>query len=60
MAHSSNQRHTRTLAFRRGKIINSPEFLGHFEEKLVGEFCRAMDLFQKLAQKYLEVFPEFF
>ena len=60
MVHSSNQRHTGTLGFRRGKIFNSPEFLRHFEEKRIGEFCRAMVLFQKLAQKYREVFPEFF
>jgi len=26
----------------------------------MGEFCRAMVLFQKLAQKYQEVFPAFF
>jgi len=60
MVHSSNQRHTGTLGFRRGKIFNSPEFLRHFEEKRIGEFCRAMVLFQKHAQKYREVFPEFF
>jgi len=58
--HSSNQRHTGTLGFRRGKIFNSPEFLRRFEEIRVGEFCRAVVLFQKLAQKYQEVFPEFF
>jgi len=60
MVHSSNQRHTGTLTFRRGKIFNSPEFLRHFEEKRLVEFYRAMVLFQKLAQKYREVFPEFF
>jgi len=62
MVQSSNQRHTETLSFRRGKILNSPEFLRHFEEKRIGEFCRAMVLFQKnkLAQKYREVLPEFF
>jgi len=60
MVHSSNQRHTGTLGFRRGKIFNSLEFLRHFEEKRIGEFCRAMILFQKLAQKYQEVFPELF
>jgi len=49
-----------TLAFRRDKIFNSPEFLRHAEEKRIGEFCRAMVLFQKLAQKYREVLPEFF
>jgi len=59
IVHSSNQRHTGSLAYRRGKIFNSPEFLRHFEEKRTGEFCRAMVLFQKLAQKYREVFPEF-
>jgi len=60
MVHNSNERHTGTLAFRRDKIFNSPEFLRHFEEKRIGEFCRAMVLFQKLAPKYQEVFPEFF
>jgi len=60
MVHSSNQRHTGTLGFRRGKIFNTPEVLRHFEETRIGEFCRAMVLFQKLAQKYREVFPEFF
>ena len=60
MVHSSNQRHTGTLGLRRGKIFNSPEFLRHFEEKRIGEFCRAMVLFQKLAQKYREAFAEFF
>jgi len=60
MVHCSNQRHTGTLGCRRDKIFNSPEFLRHFEEKWIGEFCRAMVLFQKLAQKYWEVFPEFF
>jgi len=59
MVHSSNQRHTGTLAFRRKKIFNSPEFLHHFEEKRI-EFCRAMVLFQKFAQKYREVFLNFF
>ena len=51
MAHSSNQRHTGTLGFRRGKIFNSSEFLRHFEKKRIGWFCRAMVLFQKLVQK---------
>jgi len=51
MVHSSNQRHKGTLGFRRGKIFNSHEFLRHFEEKRVGEFCRAMVLFQKLVKK---------
>ena len=60
MVHSSNQRHKGTLGFRRGNIFNSPEFLRHFEETRIGEFCRAMVLFQKLARKYWEVFPEFF
>jgi len=60
MVHSSNQRHTGTLPYRRGKIFNLPEFLRHFEEKRIGEFYRAMVLFQKLVQKYREVFPEFF
>jgi len=60
MVNSSNQRHTVTLGFRRGKISNSPEFLRHFEEPRIGKFCRAMVLFQKLAQKYREIFPEFF
>ena len=60
MVHCSNQRHTGTLAFRQGKIFNTPEFLRHFEEKRMGAFCRAMVLFQKLAQKYREVFPELF
>jgi len=60
VVHSSNQRHTGTLGFRRGKIINSLEFLRHFEKRWIGEFCRAMVLFQKLAQKSREVFPEFF
>jgi len=60
MVRSSNKRHTGTLAFSRGKIFNSPEFLRHFEVKRIGEFCRAMVLFQKLAQEYREVFPEFF
>ena len=60
MVHSSNQRHTGTLGFRRGKIFNTPEVLRHFEETRIGEFCRAVVLFQKLAQKYREVFPEFF
>ena len=58
--HSSNQRHIGTLGFRRGKIFNAPEFLRHFEEKRTGEFCRAMVLFQKIAQKYRKVFPEIF
>jgi len=48
------------LGFRRGKIFNSPEFLRHLEEKRMGEFCRTMVLFQKIARKYREVFPEFF
>jgi len=60
MEHSSNLRHTGTLGFRRSKIFNLPKFLRHFEETRIGEFCRAMVLFQKLAQKYPEVFPEFF
>ena len=30
------------------------------EEKRIGEYCRAIVLFQKLAQKYREVFPEVF
>ena len=60
MVHSSSQRHTGTLGFRWGKIFNSPEFLRHVEETGIGEFCKAMVLFQKLAQKYREVFPEFF
>ena len=60
MVHSFNQRHTVTLGFRRGKIFYSPEFLRHFEETQIGEFCRALVLFQKLAQKYREVFPGFF
>jgi len=60
MVHSSNQRYTGTLAFRRGKIFNSPEFSRHFEEKRIGEFCRAMVMFHTLAQKHREVFPEFF
>jgi len=58
--HCSNQRHTGSLGCRRGKIFNSPEFLRYFEEKQIGEFRRAMILFQRLAQKYREVFPEFF
>jgi len=58
--HRSNQRHKKTLDFRRGKIVNWPEFLRHFEEKRIGEFCRAMVQFQKLAQKYPGVFSEFF
>jgi len=60
MVHSSNQRHTVTLAYRRSKIFNSPEFFRHFEEKRMGEFHRTMVLFQKLAQKFREVFPAFF
>jgi len=60
MVHTSNQRHTGTMGFRRGKIFISPEFLRHFEEKRIGEFCRAMVQFQKFAQKYREVSPEFF
>jgi len=60
MLHSSIQRRTGTLGFRWGKIFKSPEFLHHVEETQIGEFCRAMVLFQKLAQKYREVFPEFF
>ena len=60
MVHSSNQRHMGTLGFRRGKIFNLPEFLRRFVEIRIGEFCRAVVLFQKLAQKYREVFPEFF
>jgi len=60
MVHSINQGHKGTLGFRRGKIYNSPEFLRQFEEKRLGEYCRAMVLFQKLSQKYREVFPEFF
>jgi len=36
-----------------------PEFLRHFEEKRIGEFCRAMVLFQKLAQKYRKFFLNF-
>jgi len=59
MVHSSNWRHKGTLCFRRGKIFNSPEFLHRFEEKRMREFCRAMVLFQKLAQKYRYVFPDF-
>jgi len=59
MIHNSNQRHMGTLAFRRGKIFNSPEFLRHFEENKIGEFCMATVLFQKLSQKYRQVFPEF-
>jgi len=59
MVHSSDQRYTGTLGFRRGKIFNSSECLRHFEETRIGEFFRAMVLFQKFAQKYLEVFPEF-
>jgi len=51
MVHSSNQRHTGTLGLQWGRIFNSPEFLRHFEEKRIGEFCRAMVLFLKLAQK---------
>ena len=60
IVHSSNQRHTGSLRFRRGKIFNSPEFVRHFKKTRIGEFCRTMVLFQKLAQKYWEVFPEFF
>jgi len=60
MVHSSNQRHTGTLGFRRGKIFNSPEFLRLFEETQTGEFCGAMVLFQKLAQKYGKFFLNFF
>ena len=59
-APSDAPQQTGTLSFRRGKIFNSPELLRHFEEKRIGEFCRAMVLFQKLAQKYREEFPEFF
>ena len=58
MVHSSNQSHTGTLGFRRGKIFNSPEYVRHFEEKRIGEFCRF--LFQKLGKKFREAFPEFF
>ena len=60
MVHSSNQRHTGTLGFKPGKIFNLPEFLRHFEEKRIGESCRALVQFLILAQKYREVFPEFF
>jgi len=60
MVHSSNQRDTGTMDFRRGKIFNSPEFLRLFEEKRIGEFCRAKVLFLKLGHKYREVFPDFF
>ena len=56
MVHSSNQRHTGTLGFSRGKIFNSPVFLRHFEEKRIGEFSRAMVLFQKVSQNKREVF----
>jgi len=59
MVHSSNQRHTGTLGFKRSKIFSLPEFLRHFEEKRIGEFCRAMVLFQKLAQKYRKFFLNF-
>ena len=59
-APSDAPQQTGTLSFRLGKIFNSPELLRHFEEKRIGEFCRAMVLFQKLAQKYREEFPEFF
>jgi len=59
MVHNANQRHTGTLGFRWGKIFNLPEFLRHFEETRIGEFCRAMVLFQKLAQNYREVFYTF-
>ena len=48
MVHSSNQWHTGTLGFRRGKIFNSPEFLRHFEEKRTGEFCRGWFCFRIL------------
>jgi len=51
MVHSFNLRHTGTLGFRRGKIFNSTEFLRHFEEKRIEEFCRAMVLFQKTCPK---------
>jgi len=34
----------------RRAFFNSPEFLRHFETTRIGEFCRAMVLFQKLAQ----------
>ena len=48
------------LASGGGKIFNSPEFLRHFEEKRIGESRRTMVLFQKIARKYRQVFPEFF
>ena len=44
----------------RRAFFNLPEFLRHFEATRIGEFCRAMVLFQKLAQKYREAFAEFF
>ena len=48
-------------ALSRAKFSILPNFLRHFEEKWIGEFCcRVMVLFQKLAQKYWKVFPEFF
>ena len=60
IVHSSNQRHTGTLDFRRGKMFNSAEFLRHFEEKRIEEFCRTMVLFQKLTQQIGKFFLNFF
>jgi len=59
MVHSFNQRHTGTLGFRRGKIFNSPEFLRHSEETRIGEFCRAMVLFQNLPKNIGKFFINF-
>ena len=59
MVRSCNQRHTRALAFMPGKIFNSPEFLRHFEEKRVGEFCRAVVLFQKVPKNIGKFFLNF-
>ena len=54
---SSNQRHTESWTLGGGEFSIRPNFAPLWGIR-VGEFCRAMVLLKKLAQKYREVFPE--
>ena len=56
----SNQRHTGPLGFWAVQNFPFAWIFAPLWEKRIGEFYRAMVLFQKLAQKYWEDFPEFF
>ena len=58
MVHSSNQRHTGTLGFQRGRVFSFPEFLRHFDEKRMN-FAERWFCFRNLPKNNGKLFLNF-